>query len=369
MRVFITTPYDLAVPGGVNRQARGLLDALTAVGVEARLAGPASAEWEDDDPRVRVLGRVSVKPMNGALSRLSWDPAVAWALQRELAVFKPQVLHVQEPVVPLVGPLALMLAPAGCVTVGQFHTYSETSRGYLWSWPWCQAIWSGLEVRVAVSGAAREFATRYHRARFGLIPNAIELADYAGALPQARPDLRRVLFVGRMDEPRKGIDVLLAAWPQVDPASRRGVVCRAIGRGGETWAVTAERAGVQLGQEVDDETLRQELAEADVVVVPSRGGESFGLVGLEAMAAGAVVIAADIAGHRGWMRDAAEWFQPGDATDLARALTVVMESMPRRQHLLDRAQSVVQRYAWAAVAERWLSLYRSRTALAGRPIG
>ena len=144
LRVLLATPYDLTVPGGVNSQSFGLLDALTARGVEARLVGPSSAETPGQDPRVLAVGRPSNLPFNGATSRVASDPRMLARLRRLVQGFAPDVIHVQEPVSRLPCAALLWLAPPHVFRVGTFHTFSETGRGYLWAWPWVRMVWSRL---------------------------------------------------------------------------------------------------------------------------------------------------------------------------------------------------------------------------------
>jgi phosphatidylinositol alpha-mannosyltransferase len=245
--------------------------------------------------------------------------------------------------------------------VGTFHTFSETSRGYLWAWPWVRAVWSKLDARVAVSEAAREFATRYHRADFEIIPNAI-------ALPPSPPPPRmgkgplQVLFVGRMDEPRKGFGPLLRAVRRVEAETPGTLTLTAIGRGAGHWQSAAAGLPVTFGGELGDADLAQAYARADVVAIPSLGGESFGVVALEAMAHHRPVVASRIAGYAGWMEAAGRLVPPGDDAALAAALRELAASPALRADLSARGAALAREYAWDAIVERWLALYRAGVA-------
>ena len=370
LRVLLATPYDLAVPGGVNSQVMGLHRALVARGIDVRLVGPSSAPLPGDEPRIVALGRPVGIPFNGATSRVTLDPRVLPALRRLAREFDPDVVHVQEPVSPLPCAALLWLAPERAFRVGTFHTYSETSQGYLIAWPWARLVWSKLHVRVAVSEAAREFATRYHRLPFEIIPNAIELP---ASPPQPRPTTGpcRVLFLGRLDEERKGFGPLLRAIGRVESDAPGTLALTAVGRGSEPWQREAAGLPVSFEGEVGNGSIAQVFAAADIVAIPSTKGESFGLVALEAMAYGRPVIASRIAGYAAWLEESACLVSPGDEASLAQALKDLATSPARRADLTARGAMLVQQYSWDAVVERWLALYENgvRSRLAGRPKG
>lgn len=346
MRVLLTTPYDLAVPGGVNRHALDLLETLTAKGVEARLVGPASAPVLAHDARVTLMGRVSVGALNGARSRVTLDLGIGGRMKRLMAAFRPDVVHVQEPFLPTLNTFALLHA-GRARTVGTFHTYSETSRGYLWAWPWCRWVNARLDARVAVSEAARAFATEWHPAEFAVIPNGVRLpAETAmrGLRAPGRP--ARVLFVGRADEPRKGFAVLREAMRLLEEREPGGFRLAAVGPGTERGEVTPEE-------------LSRAYAEADVCAVPSLGGESFGLVALEALAHGTPVVASRIRGYAEWLggAGAGRLVPAGDAGALAEALRGLTADAAEYAACAARARETAARYDWNRGVERLLAIY------------
>lgn len=356
LRVLLATPYDLAVPGGVNSQVFGLFRALAAHGVDLRLVGPASAAPTDPDPRVICLGRPLALPFNGSTSRVTLDPRILPALDRLGREFDPDVVHVQEPVAPLPCAALLWLAPERAFRVGTFHTYSESGQGNLVAWPWVRLVWSSLDARVAVSEAAREFATRYHTASFEIIPNAIDLP---ASPPPPRPagGPCRVLFIGRLDEARKGFGPLLRAVRAVETETAGTLALAAVGRGAELWQGEAAGLPVSFLGEVVNHGLEQAFADADIVVVPSLGGESFGLVPLEAMAYNRPVIASHIAGYAAWLEDSARMVPPGDEAALAEALKELATSPALRASYTARGARLARTFSWDAVVERWLALY------------
>lgn len=347
MRVLLTTPYDLSVPGGVNRHALDLLDTLVARGIDARLAGPASAEpATGNSARIHRIGRVWVGALNGARSRVTLDLRIGGEVSRLMRMFRPEVLHLQEPFLPTLNTFALLNAGAAR-RVGTFHTFSETSRGYLWAWPWCRWVNARLDARIAVSASARDFATRWHPRPFTVLPNGVRLPPTDAmrpAGPMGKPV--RVLFVGRADEPRKGFAVLREAMRRLEAETPGAFRLDAVGP-------ATERG------EVDAAGLAAAYASADVCAVPSVGGESFGLVALEALAHGVPVVASRIRGYEDWLdgTGTGALVPPGDASALAGAIRAVAASAGEHAAQAARARALAERYDWERGVERLIRIY------------
>ncbi|MET0261762.1 MAG: glycosyltransferase family 4 protein [Rariglobus sp.] len=347
MRVLLTTPYDLAVPGGVNRHALDLLDALLKKGVDARLVGPSSVPGQfEHDNRIHRVGQVWVGALNGARSRVTLDLRIRRDVRALIGDFRPDVVHVQEPFLPTLNTFALLEA-GKARRVGTFHTYSETSRGYLWAWPWCRWVNARLDARVAVSASAREFATRWHPAPMAIVPNGVRLPVSTVLRPaRALSEPVRVLFVGRADEPRKGFGVLIEAMRLLAMRSPLRFRLDAVGPATERGEVSAAE-------------LAAAYAAADVCVVPSIGGESFGLVALEALAHGVPVVASRIRGYADWLGEtqAAELVPPNDAEALAEGIRRMTGDAARYATGLAHARETAAAYDWARVSERLLRIY------------
>jgi phosphatidylinositol alpha-mannosyltransferase len=346
MRVLLTTPYDLAVPGGVNRHALGLLDHLTGRGMEARLVGPSSVPNCPDDPRIILLGGVRTGRLNGARSRVTLDLGLGAEVRRLVGSFRPDVLHLQEPFIPTLNTFALLHA-GGARRVGTFHTFSESSRGYLWTWPWCRWINSLLDARIAVSEPARSFATRYHPAPFVVIPHAVRLPPESAMRPRRAPGRpARVLFVGRADEPRKGFSVLADAMRLMNARYPGEFAVDAVGPG-------TVRGGVGEGE------LMAAFAAADVCAVPSIGGESFGLVALEALAHGVPVVASRIRGYAEWLDGSGtgDLVAPGDPVALSEALLRILRDSAFHGACAERARGLAELYSWDRCAQRLGEVY------------
>jgi phosphatidylinositol alpha-mannosyltransferase len=346
MKVLLTTPYDLAVPGGVNRHALELLDALAHLGVDARLMGPSSAPGTPGDSRITWAGKVWTGAFNGAQSRITLDPSIWPLVRRHMRDFRPDVLHLQEPFVPVLNTYALLNA-GNAVRVGTFHTYSAESRGYLWTWPWCRWINRMLDERVAVSEAARQFATRFHPSAFHVVPNGVRL-PCASSVRLARPPGHpvRLLFVGRASEPRKGFSIVCAAFELLCGEDPGRFVLEAVG------------PDTPRGQVTESE-LSTAYASSDICIVPSLGGESFGLVALEALAHGVPVIATDIRGHSDWLRDsgAGVLVPAGNPGALMEAILSLSGDPARYLSCAASTTKVAKAYDWPDVARRLLAIY------------
>ncbi len=361
MRVLLTTPYDLAVPGGVNRHALGLLDALGRRGVDVRLLGPSSTDGAATDGRIRTVGRVSVKSLNGASSRVTLDWRIGARVRSQLREFRPDVIHLQEPFLPLLNTFCLASAgPAACV--GTFHTYSETSRGYLWAWPYCRWAAGKLRARIAVSESALEFAARYHPGSYRVVPNGIRPPEPDRRREEGGPGRpARLLFVGRADEPRKGFGVLLDAIRRLHAETPGEFQLTVAGPGADGWRERAEGLPVRMTGRLTDAELATEYRAADLCVVPSRGGERFGLVALEALAHGVPVIASRIRGYADWLAEAEVGclVAPGDAEALAEALREVVRAPETHATWARRGPEVAAGYGWDLIAARVMEIYES----------
>jgi phosphatidyl-myo-inositol alpha-mannosyltransferase len=372
MRVALVSPYSWTYPGGVTRHIEALAGELTAAGHEVRVFAPFDRDvratallHRGARPQARTAPEWLVPlagtigwPSNGAVSNLSFTPFAVSTLRRELRAFAPDVVHLHEPVAPVVGWDALTSSDAPLV--GTFHCYSESVP------PHAVAALMGarrklnrLSVRIAVSEAAAWTGRRFYGGEYRIIPNGVEVAP--GGPPRARVRLRRepleIVFVGQAVE-RKGLPVLLRAFE----ALRGHVPARLTIVGAsepEVAPLLVERDGVTVLGRVSDARKREVLEAADVLVAPSLGGESFGMVLTESFAAGTPVVASDIAGYRDVVRDGVDGLlvPRGDATALAETLRALALDPERTAALGDAAGAGAARYAWPKVAAEVVSAY------------
>lgn len=358
-RILVTAPYDLSVPGGVNAQAIGLWRELNETpGYRALLLGSASGShgFEAEDPATFILtGSITNLSFNGARTRCSLDPSVYGVIRRAMERFRPDLVHLHEPFVPLLN--YAVLRYRRCPVVGTFHTYSETSRGYFWAFPVFSRIFCKLDRVTAVSPAARAFANEFYPGDYQIIPNAVKMpAGLAPSRKEPGSGPLQVLFLGRWDEPRKGFPLLLKAMQVVEartPGAAR-LVLAGPGSPPESGSLPIDWRGCP-----DDAGRSALLTEADLVALPSRGGESFGLVALEAMAHGTPVLAFSIRGYRDWMERCPGAFLVHSVTAeaLGEKLTELTESRSLLNSLDTRCRAWASAYHWEAVLPLWKRLY------------
>jgi phosphatidyl-myo-inositol alpha-mannosyltransferase len=366
VKVGIVVPYSWSFGGGVVDHADAQGRALAAVGVETRLLigndppgsfsrvlHPRQGRPGPPPPSVIPLGRSVVVPGNGALSNLVLSPRAVSQMRRALARERFDVIHVHEPLAPMLSPAALALwdGPA----VGTFHAAGSSS----WR-PIGEALWGFLldriDLRVAVSEQARVSAAVFAPGHYEVIPNGVEIPE--GIEAGERAD--RIVFAGRHD-PRKGLPTLLRAWPRL-----RGSGIRLRVLGADPLAVRLLLARLRLPEEgidilgfVEDERLTEELAAAKVLVAPSLGNESFGMTITRAFACATPVVASDIPGYREVVtEETGTLVPPGDAEALAEAIAALLADEPVR---VERGRAARERatseYAWPLLARRLAECY------------
>lgn len=335
MRVAVVCPYDLSRPGGVQHQVEGLVGRLREAGDEAWAVGPGCPT----DLGVDTGGTVTI-PVNGSASPIALGPSTVRRVRS--AVSTADVVHVHEPFVPLVSPAALS---SGRPRVLTFHADPPAwaRSGYRLAAPALRRL-VGSSVCTAVSDVAA--AAVRPIAPVEVIPNGLDVASY---LPDGDGDPWQVAFLGR-DDPRKGLDVLLEAWDEVQagrPQARLVV-------GG---AHRPGRPGVEFLGRVDDPAKRRLLARSSVLVAPNLGGESFGIVVAEGMAAGCAVVASDLPAFRAVLGDTGILVPPGDPAALSGAIAGLLDEPDRARRLGVEARNRAGRFDWAAVVAAYRSAY------------
>jgi phosphatidylinositol alpha-mannosyltransferase len=366
MRVALVCPYSLAAAGGVQQQVVGLAGALAAAGDDVTLLAPTgSGPYRPavaGDVGVVLVGRSMRVPANGSRAPVALSPATARRTVEALRRLRPEVVHVHEPLAPAVG-LAAALAHVA-PTVATFHR-AGVGLGYRAVAPLARRVAGGLDCCAAVSEPARDTLAAVLRRDPGceLVWNGVDVDRFARAepWPEQRPS---VLFASR-HEHRKGLDVLLEAFVAV-PGDARLVV---VSSGPQTDRLRRRSHGdprIEWCGVVSDDELARRLAAATVFVAPSRGGESFGLVLLEAMAAGAAVVASDLPGYRLAAGDAACYVPPGEPDPLAKAISELLADDHRRAVLIEAGRSLVVERSYRRLAAWYRARYRQVTAGASR---
>jgi phosphatidyl-myo-inositol alpha-mannosyltransferase len=394
VRIALLSPYSWTYPGGVTRHIEALASELTAAGHEPRVLAP----FDPDDalsrrlhrgavPQRRIvgegfvsLGRTVGLPANGAVSNMALTPHAVFALRRELRQGRYDVVHIHEPVVPVVGWDALCSA-GQLPLVGTFHTYSENllTNGIAAIPLGGRRRMNRLHVRIAVSEAAAWTARRFYGGRYRIVPNGVHLRDTCAAgcrtvgaarhdaaradrpevghMESGHEDPLRILFIGQAVE-RKGLPVLLRAFEAL--RDQIPATLTLVGASPDEVAhMMLDNRGVHALGKVSEERKHAELGQADVVCAPSLGGESFGMVLTEAFAAATPVIASDIPGYRDVLRDGADGLlvPAGDALALAEALRRMALEEPLRARMAASARERAERFAWPSVAAEVLDCY------------
>jgi phosphatidylinositol alpha-mannosyltransferase len=373
MRIALVSPYSWTFPGGVTRHIEELAVELIAQSHDVRVLSPADPDdrlttvlHRRRPERVQLpdyvvpLGRTGALPANGSVSNLAVLPETVARLRRELSAGRFDVVHVHEPIAPLVGWDACCFD--GAPVVGTFHAYSTkwfpnraaTLLG-------ARRIFNKLHARIAVSDAARWTGERWFGGRYDVIPNGVDTSA-APTGPKPDGDALRLLFVGRDDE-RKGLPVLLAAFGGL--REHVPVELRLVGASTEALEpLIADLNGgtddVEFLGSIDKASLWNELHSADVLCAPSLGGESFGMILIEAFAAGTPVVASDIAGYRQVVTPGVEGLlvPAGQPLELAEALRSLWLHPERRQAMGAAARERAREYAWPRVAESVTAVYR-----------
>ena len=362
MRVGIVCPYSFDVPGGVQFHVRDLAQWLLARGVEVSVLAPA----DDDTPvpaYVVPAGRAVRVPYNGSIARVNFGPVSNTRTRRWISEGGFDVLHLHEPASPSLSMLALWAASGPLVAT--FHTSTTRSRAMSAAFPmFLRPAFEKVSARIAVSEEARRTTVEHIGGDAVLIPNGVYVDRFAHAAP--RPDWQgaggTVAFVGRIDETRKGLPVLLQAWPAV-VAARPGIRLLVAGSGD----VAAARAAVPsaVGDSVrflgvvSDADKAALLRTADIYVAPHTGGESFGIVLVEAMSAGTAVLASDLVAFSAVLRggQAGRLFPVGDAAALARELVRLLADPAGTGRLAVTGAAAASRYDWDVVGRSILDVY------------
>jgi phosphatidylinositol alpha-mannosyltransferase len=370
MKVGIVVPYSWSFWGGVQEHADHQARALRALGVEAKilmghdppgrlthLLHPKEGRHTRPPPYVVPVGRSVIVPANASLPNIILSPPAMLRMRRTFAEERFDVLHVHEPLAPVLS--AFALAVADCPVVVTCHSAGERLAWY----PVGKLLWGivaeRIDYRIAVSEAARESAEPYVGGPFEVIPNGVDLPA------EADPGNRNgdVVFIGR-NEPRKGLPVLLRAWPRVH--AETGARLRLVGADPLSVRWLARRQGfslegIDLLGGLSEEELTRELLAASVLAAPSLGGESFGMVLTRAFACATPVVASEIEGYMA-VADHGETgllVPPGDADALAAGLLALLQDEERRRRLGASARAKADEYSWKRIGGRLVEIYES----------
>ncbi len=373
MKVCIVVPYSWSFWGGVQEHADHQARALRRLGVDARIVmghdPPGRLTWllhpklgrhARPPEYVHPVGRSVIVPANSSLPNIILSPQAILRMRRFWAEEEFDVIHVHEPFAPVLSAFALVLAELPVVVT--CHAAGENLAWYRFAKRFFGLIADRIDYRIAVSDAARRAAEPYLGGPFEVIPNGIELpADFD---PGNRNG--NVVFIGR-NEPRKGLPVLLRAWPRIH--EQTGARLRLVGADPLSIRWLARRQGfpldgIDLLGALSEEALTAELQAASLLVAPSLGGESFGMVLTRAFACATPVVASDIEGYA-QVADHDETgilVPPGDPSALATAVVELLQDEDRRCALGAAARQAAEPYSWDRIGVQLLQVYERLTA-------
>ncbi len=368
-RVALVSPYDFAQNGGVTEHARQLAHQLRSRNIDVTILAPCS-EVDVDEPHLVSLGSVTPIPINGSIAHTTISPTVVNTVCTLLGQKRFDVIHLHEPLAPMLPLSVLNASPSP--NVGTFHASGERSFAYAASRKLLNWLAQRLTVRVAVSEAAATFAQQYFAGDYTIIPNGIDTERFnpnVAPLPMWDDDRPTVLFVGRFEEPRKGFDILLTAFSEVQrrmPEARLLVVGRGNAAPFQAQARTLGLHDVHFIGSVASDELPRFYRSADVFCAPSTGQESFGIILIEAMSSGCPIVASNINGYAQVLTNRQEGLlvPPSQPEALGTALLHILADQRLQRRCARAGLITAKQYAWSDVSERVIDVYERAHVLA-----
>jgi len=378
MKIALVTPYDFPYPGGVTEHISALDHHFRALGHDTRIIA-ASTTDEDvlDEHVIKVSGAVSPISFSGSKARVTLAPAVYRRVKQILKQEHFDIVHVHEPTVPILS--LVVLRHSHALNVGTFHAYRESNVLYEYMRPLVQRVINRLNGRIFVSDVVREYINRYFPGEFTIIPNGIDCARFAA--PNLAPIERfndgrpNILFVGRMEK-RKGFRHLIRAFQSIKQTvpDARLIVCGAFNDNEKAPFIRYARAtrlrSVHFVGYVAPEDLPRYYRTATLFCAPSTGFESFGIILLEAMAAGTPIVASDIAGYRQVVETGCDGLlvPPEDEPALARGIIDLLRNPQRRAEMSECGKRKAAQFDWSIIAHRVLDYYSQLLAAQRNPV-
>jgi phosphatidylinositol alpha-mannosyltransferase len=357
VKIGLVCPYIYPEAGGVAQHVRYLYENLRLRGHDVRVITASHGPQRSSEGDVIRVGVGFSVPTNGSMGTLTFSPRYVSQVRRMLERERFDLLHFHEPFVPFLS--LVLLRESTSVNVATFHAYAGFSPSYEFGSRVLGRYAARLHGRIAVSAAARHFIDRFFPGDYKVIPNGVDIARFAGAVPIARwqDGTRNLLFVGR-HEPRKGLLDLLKAYRIL---RKTGCACRllVVGTGPQErearrYVATRRLHGVEFLGRVSDAEKAQLFRTADAFVSPATGGESFGIVLLEAMAAGAPIVASDIHGYKGVVRRDREGLlvPPREPKQLALAISRLLNDDELRTSMSTAGRARAEEFSWPRVTAK-----------------
>jgi phosphatidylinositol alpha-mannosyltransferase len=362
LKVAIVSPYGYPHPGGVNEHVRFTYQSMRRMGHDVWIITSKYGRERESEGHVIRLGTGWAFPANGSIGRVTLGMRFKRQAREVLDAHRFDVLHFHEPFVPFLSPT--ILDASDTVNIGTFHAFGGFSPSYWIGRRFAGRLAAKLDGRIAVSSAARHFINRYFPGDYRIIPNGVDLDRFADAEPyeELRDATLNILFVGRFEE-RKGLIHLLKAYHRL---RKRKVDARllVIGDGPKRreYRRFVGLRGIRdvefLGRVSDDEKVRY-FASADIFCAPNTGQESFGIVLLEAMAAGVPIVASDIHGFKRVVERNVQGIlvEPRNPRALAAALYTLARDPDLRHEMGEAGRERAPEFTWDRVTERIVDYY------------
>jgi phosphatidylinositol alpha-mannosyltransferase len=366
MKIGLISPYDFAVPGGVNSHIEHLAANFERLGHDVRIVAPCSRPRAHSvGKNVITVGRPIGVPASGSVARIALSLRLAPQVRRVLAAESFDVVHIHEPFVPFLPVQFLRFSEA--TNVATFHAAKEGgSRWYAYGRRVLGRWFRNLDGKIAVSLSAMRLVGRYFPGYYNIIPNGVDVSHFsapAKPLPQYCDGKLNILFVGRLEK-RKGVANLLRAYTRVkhEMPETRLIIVGPETRLKQGYERTVKEAGLEdvvfAGYAPYDDLPRYHRT-ADVFCAPATGNESQGIVLLEAMAAGKPIVASNIEGYAGVLTHGVEGLLvlPKDSEGLAEALLQLLRDPELREAMGERGRQRAPQFGWERISQRVLSYY------------
>ena len=357
MKIGLVCPYIYPESGGVAQHVRFLYENLRLRGHDVRIITASHGPQRASEGDILRIGVGVSMPTNGSVGTLTFSPRYIGQVRQVLERERFDLLHFHEPFVPFLS--LFLLRESRSVNVATFHAYAGFSPSYELGSRMMGGYAARLHGRIAVSAAARHFIDRFFPGDYKVIPNGVDVPRFAGAVPISRwqDGVPNVLFVGRL-EPRKGVLDLLKAH-RILRKTGSGNRLLIVGSGPQErearrYVATRSLQAVEFLGRVSDREKAQLFRSVDVFVSPATGGESFGIVLLEAMAAGAPIVASDIHGYKGVVRRGREGLlvPPHEPKELATAIARLLGDADLRAEMSAAGRLRAEAFSWPRVAAR-----------------
>jgi phosphatidylinositol alpha-mannosyltransferase len=357
MKIALVCPYDFAHPGGVANHITFLYKELLKTGHEVKIITPYSGNSDlIENKDILPIGKPVSISSAGSVARITLSPMLSSPVKAALEREKFDIIHLHDP---LYSTLTLtVLHHSKTANIGTFHAFQKTRIPYHLISPLFQGAFNKLHGRIAVSEPAKRFISRYFPAEYNIIPNGIDFKRFSTPLPpieKLRDDKLNILFVGRAEK-RKGLNFLLEAYPLIKreiPQSRLVIVGPETRQKYEHIAKKLALADVAFTDYVPNDDLPAYYQAADVFCSPATGGESFGIILLEAMAASKAIVASSIDGYASLINNGVEGLMvpPKDITALANAIIGLLKDEPRRRDMGMHGRQKAEQYSWSNIAK------------------